>query len=122
MDEVKYVKWGVIGVIALIVLLFFSPFVTISAGHRGVVTNFGEVQDKVLSEGFHFLTPIVQSVKEIEVRSLKSENTYSAYSKDTQTVDILLSVNYHLDPEQVSRLYQDVGMEYETKIIVTLVS
>lgn len=113
---------GIVGIVLVVVFLFLSPFVIINAGHRGVVMNVGKVQDTVLGEGMHWRTPLVQSVKEIDVRSTKTESTISAYSKDTQTVDMLIAVNYHLDADRVNSLYQDVGMEYETKILIPVIN
>ncbi|MBU1180779.1 MAG: prohibitin family protein, partial [Proteobacteria bacterium] len=42
----------IIGAI-LVFFLFLSPWVQIGAGERGIVLNFGAVQEKVLGEGLH---------------------------------------------------------------------
>ena len=51
----------ILGVI-LLALLLFKPWVQIGAGERGIVLNFGAVQDKVLNEGMHFRVPVMQDV------------------------------------------------------------
>jgi len=60
----------VIGII-LVILVFFRPFVQIGAGERGVVMNFGAVQDTVLDEGLHFRIPIMQSIVAVDVKVQK---------------------------------------------------
>jgi len=54
----KRVAAGVVVVAVLLVLLLLNPFVKIDAGERGVVLNFGAVQDEVLGEGLHLRIPI----------------------------------------------------------------
>ena len=45
----------IVGVIALLfIFLIANPFLTIPAGHRGVVLNWGAVQKEVLPEGLAF--------------------------------------------------------------------
>ena len=59
-------------VAALILLLFiFKPWVQVGAGERGIVQNFGAVQDVVLNEGIHFKMPVVQTVVMMDVKIQK---------------------------------------------------
>lgn len=106
-----------LGVVFAAIWFLFSTFVIISAGHRGVVLNFGAVSGKVLNEGIHFIIPIVQSVEKVTVRTTKLDVKASAYSKDLQTVETEIALNYHVDPLAVNALYQQIGMEYESRII-----
>ena len=113
----KLLTWGIGSIIGIFVLVLVSPFVIINAGHRGVVVKLGEVQDNVLGEGIHWRTPLVESIKELEVRTVKLDVSTIAYSKDIQSVDVALTLNYHLVPETVNVLYRDIGGEYEARII-----
>lgn len=54
-------------ILAVIVLLVLNPFVIIGAGERGVVLNFGAVQDEVMDEGLHLRIPLMQKVVKIDV-------------------------------------------------------
>src|SRR5438445_31869 len=50
--------------VVLVLLWIFSPFVIIGAGERGVVFNqLHGVEDKILSEGFSFIIPVIERVK-----------------------------------------------------------
>lgn len=106
-----------LGFLALIVFLALNPLVTIKAGQRGVVLNWGAVSDEILNEGIHWVTPIKQDVKKIDVKIQKEEKSTSASSKDLQIVTSKVAINYHLDPMGVNRLWQQVGRDYSETII-----
>jgi len=99
---------AIVGVL-LIILAFTFPFVIIDAGKRGVVMNYGKVQDEVLDEGIHWRTPFVQSVKRIDVRVQKQDVKAEAASGDLQDVVMDVTVNYHIDPKKVNLVYQKIG-------------
>ena len=77
----------------LIALLLMSPFAVVNAGHRGVIVNLGSVSDRILPEGFHFVSPLAD-VEEIEVRTQKLELIAFAASKDLQEVETKVSINF----------------------------
>ncbi|RNB69615.1 prohibitin family protein [Brevibacillus panacihumi] len=111
-------KWIVtILVIAVIALLGTQSFAIISAGHSGIVLQLGAVQPKVLQEGLHFKIPFIQTVIPIEVRVQKSETSQTSASRDLQTVSTTIAVNHHLDANSVNKLYQQVGLDYNTRIV-----
>lgn len=101
---------------ALLAVILFSPFTVIGAGNRGVVTNFGKVKEEVLTEGFHWVSPMA-AVIEMSVQTQRFEATASAASKDLQSVTAQIVVNGHIDPTAVNKLYQSIGSDYEAKII-----
>lgn len=113
----KLAVGGIIAFLALIVLIIVNPMVVISAGERGVVLHWGAVQDKVLGEGIHWITPISEGVAKLDVQTQKEEVSVSAASKDLQTVSSKVALNYHLDESKVNALWQKVGKDYKTKII-----
>lgn len=108
----KYVKIS-FAVILFFLLLALKPWITIGAGQRGVVMKFGEVQKEVLGEGLHFFMPIQTSVKVLSVRTQATEfqekGSDSAGTKDSQRVDVWVTVNWHLDPAHVNTVYQTIG-------------
>lgn len=93
----------------VIAFAFLKPFRIVNAGERGVLMNFGEVQDVVLDEGLHFTTPIVTSVRTVSVRVNKNEISAVASSKDLQTLTADIAINWHVDPTQVNTVYQQIG-------------
>jgi len=81
----------------LIVAVIFKPFAIVNAGERGVMLQFGKVQDNVLDEGIHPILPIVTSVKRLSVRGQQNSFTADAASKDLQKVSTQIAVNWHID-------------------------
>ncbi|HSA60189.1 MAG TPA: prohibitin family protein [bacterium] len=113
----KVIKWVVGVFLVLIIVTWLNPFVTIGPGERGVVTRFGAVQDRILDEGLSFRMPIVEKVIVVDVKTHKIEVNAPSYSKDLQNVDTKIALNYHLDPKNVHRLLQEIGVDYEIRII-----
>lgn len=107
---------GVIAFFALITIIALTPFALIGAGHRGVVTEFGKVNDTVLPEGFHFISPF-WSVHEYDVRTQKIETTAQAASKDLQNVTTQIALNFSVNPDTVKSLYQETQGKYDSTLI-----
>ncbi len=101
----------------IIAFYLINPFVIVGAGERGVVLNFGAVQDSVLGEGLHFRIPIMQKVLKIDVRIHKSQTDAESVSKDLQDTKSTIAVNYHVAPDKVNKIYQSIGTEYKDRII-----
>lgn len=123
MSEMKRV-WGnpslrnliILGVV-VIVLFMFKPWVQVGAGQRGVVQNFGAVQDNVLSEGIHFKIPVVQTVILMDVKIQKVTTDAASSSSDLQDVDMSVALNYHVIPDKANLVYQTIGVEFKERII-----
>jgi prohibitin 2 len=101
----------------LMVLLFFRPWVQVGAGERGVLLNFGAVQDTVMNEGLHFRVPIKQKVAIIDVKVQKAVTDAAAASSDLQDVTSSVALNYHVIPDKANIVYQTIGMEFKERII-----
>src|SRR5206468_927036 len=125
-DTISYVPGGagaknviriVIVIVALLLLFWLSPFGTISAGERGVHLRFGAVTRTVHGEGLYFLIPLIDSVQAMDIKIQKEETKSDAASKDLQTVHSVVALNFHIDPERVGNIYQDVGLQFKERII-----
>lgn len=95
----------------LITLILLNPFVIIEAGKRGVLMQFGQVQEKILDEGLHLIIPIINTVEKLTVRIQKQEISAEASSKDLQEVFTDVALNWHIIPEEVNQLFQKLGNE-----------
>jgi len=105
-------------IITIVVLIFlFGAFGTIGAGERGILLQFGAVQDKVFGEGLYFKIPFIQTVVKMDVKMQKDEVPATASSKDLQVVTSRIALNYHLAPESVNKIWQEVGRSYNIRII-----
>jgi prohibitin 2 len=114
----KRILLVVIGIFAALILLgIVWPFGTIGAGERGVQLRFGAVTGKVLGEGLYFRIPIMESIRVVDVKVQNDQVEASAASKDLQSVNSIVAVNFHVNPEQVAMLFQGVGEEYKSRLI-----
>ena len=119
MDTKKIVKITIIAVCAVIVIgVAVSCFTVVSAGHTGVVLTFGAVEDTVLGEGLHFKIPFIQSVVQMNNRTQKIETEGSSSSKDLQIISYVVAVNYHVNDDSSATLYQNVGTDYGSVVII----
>src|SRR3990167_7651110 len=111
-------KWfaGIGIILGLLILISLSPFTVVGAGHRGVVTEFGKVQESILGEGFHFINPF-WSIYEYDIRTQKIETNSEAASKDLQSVDTVIALNFHVNPDTVKLLFQETQGEYQLTLI-----
>lgn len=106
------------GILLIAGIIFISQtFAIVGAGERGVVLTWGAVSDTVLDEGFHIIIPVMQEIKIVDVKTQKEEVEVLSYSKDIQTVFAVIALNYHVIPENVNKLWQEIGETYEFKII-----
>ena len=118
MNAAKGIAIGVI-ILVLIGVMAFASVKIVDAGHRGVLLHWNAVDltQPPLEEGLHFVIPFQDDVVNIEVRTLKYEKETRSASKDLQTVETTVTVNYHPDRESVHRLYKNLGLDYENRII-----
>jgi len=120
--EKKFNKKIIIGFIyfiitVVVILLVFSSFTVIDAGHTGVVVRLGKVSDNVLNEGFHFKLPIITNIVKIDNRVLKTEVESNSASKDLQSISSKVSVNYRVNTNSSAKIYKNVGNNFETVIV-----
>lgn len=99
------------GIFLLLLAIIFRPFAIVNAGERGVLMQFGKVQNQVLDEAIHPILPVVTSVKRLSVRVHKNSFQADAASKDLQKITTELAINWHIDPTKANKIFQQVGDE-----------
>jgi regulator of protease activity HflC (stomatin/prohibitin superfamily) len=96
-------------VVLVIVAAAFDGFYTIDQGELGVQLRNGAVTG-VAEPGFHMQVPLIDSVKEISVRTATLEyDDVASYSKDIQAADIKVVVTFRADPSRVTDVYSEYG-------------
>lgn len=88
------------------------PFTVIGAGERGVIFNRTTgIENRTLGEGIHFVVPFVQDVHKLSVRVQKTEIQAASASKDLQTITAVIAVNWHINPDNVHKVFQEIGSQ-----------
>jgi prohibitin 2 len=108
---------AVVITVIIIIIVLVQSVVTVEAGFRGIVLYLGAVEDRVLGEGFHFILPFAEQVVEMEVPTQKYQAEATAASKDLQEVQTTIALNYRLDPQQVNKIFQLLGVNYQDRVI-----
>jgi regulator of protease activity HflC (stomatin/prohibitin superfamily) len=106
-------------VLVIIGVVASSSVKIVDAGNRGILTHWSAVDltNAPLDEGIHFVIPFQDEVVQMEVRTLKYDTSTRSASKDLQTVQTTVTVNYHPDTERVHFLYKEIGLSYENRVI-----
>jgi regulator of protease activity HflC (stomatin/prohibitin superfamily) len=104
-------------VVLFILAVLLSSFGTVGAGERGIKLRFNAVTGKVFGEGLYFVIPMIERVVVIDIKVQKEEADAQAASKDLQTVTSRIALNYSIDPEHAVNLYQNIGIDYKSRIV-----
>ena len=114
----------IIAVVIVLVIIFVvaNSITVVSAGHTGVVVTMGKVNEGVLQEGMHFKAPFIQDVVMIDNRIQKLEVQTEAFSKDLQSVDTTLAINYRVDTSKSYSIYKNIGANYEDVLVTPAVN
>jgi regulator of protease activity HflC (stomatin/prohibitin superfamily) len=89
----------------------------IDEGDRGIVLRLGKI-NRVLQPGFHVKYPFAEDLVKFSIRTQKiSYEGVDAYTSDNQVVTSTLLIAYHLDPDQLERIYRQYGRDFEQRLM-----
>lgn len=126
----KFEKGNAAAGFVIFLLLFIGGLITlftsmrfVDTGHVGVVTSYGKVTGREVSEGFAWVAPWgANNVTEYDVKTQKQEVESQAATNDLQDVKATLVLNYRLERGDVSKMHQEVGKEYQDKLITPILN
>jgi len=108
----------IIVVLIAVLIVGWSTFVIIPAGHRGVVLWWGSVERRIMGEGLNFVVPLAETVVKVDVKVQPHPfREIDASSREYQNVKMTGMMNFHIDPAYVNDLYQKVGLDFADKVI-----
>src|SRR5262245_41647663 len=91
---------GILTVVALVLLIVAANSIAcVGTGHVGVVTMFGRVTGRTMSEGIHVVNPVAR-VHELDIKTQEVKERASVPSKEGLIMGVEASVLYHLEPER----------------------
>lgn len=131
--ETQFSKLGnpirITGIVVLIIGLLTSSVRQVDAGHVGVKSLFGKVQQESLPSGLSFINPLMD-VTTIDVRTLNytmsgihdegqksGDDAIKVLTSDGLEVTIDLSVLYRVNPVEAPRMLREIGVDFEDKIV-----
>lgn len=90
----------------------------VATGYRGVVLNWNKPTGEVKQEGWYPCLPMTGcDIVAMNVQTVADEIKTNAASRDLQTVNTTVTVNYHLDPLKVNTTYDRLRSEYQQRVI-----
>lgn len=104
-------------VVILAIILFFSSIRIVRSGEAGIKIRLGKVLKTELNEGVNFKMPFIEKIVKMNVKVQKVEVETESSSKDLQTVNMKLAVNYKIERNKAMDLYKNVGIKYEEIIL-----
>lgn len=107
----KVTKWTGLGVALVFALLvFFIPgsFHTVDAGEVAVVKHLGDIKE-VRTAGTYFDFWITEKYETYDAKVQTLDIQENAYSKDAQTMDLTMTVQYQIDTEKVKEIATTYG-------------
>ncbi len=111
---VKKRKTGIIAgaaigcIFALLLLIVPGSFHTVDAGEIAVVKHLGEAKS-VRTAGTHFDFWVTETYIVYDAKVQNMEITAQAYSKDAQTMDISMTVQYQIDDSKALKIANQYG-------------
>lgn len=84
---------------------------TVEPGNRGVVVEWGKVQEPALKEGFQTYCPFGCNLHEVSIRQKKADVDAPCFSSDLQNIDVKVSVLYRIPEDQVINIFRDFNGE-----------
>ena len=111
-----------VGSVALLVSIGFALlsvgqcFTVIPAGSVGVVDFFGTVTAGTLKNGINAVNPLARVIK-LSVQTQEMKEVMDVPSKEGLTVQLEVSILYHLNPDKAAEVYKSVGVDYERVVL-----
>lgn len=116
-------KGTILGIfLVLMIVILCNSIVFIKTGEIGVVTQFGAVQDRIMTAGINFKAPFVQGVKKMNCKTQELTTDNASSTKDLQDITMNVSVNYCVNVEKASELYKTVGTKYQDIILTPILA
>jgi len=112
----------ILGVIVGLITLF-SSMRFVGTGEIGVVSSYGKVTGRELSEGMAWVAPWgANNVNKYSIQVQKEETPdVAAATKDLQDAKATVVLNYQLEAGKVSEIHQTIGSKYSEKLIAPAV-
>jgi regulator of protease activity HflC (stomatin/prohibitin superfamily) len=114
-----YVYTTVVVILLLIAALWPRMFITVPAGHHGVMYRYflgGTVTDEIWGEGVHVIPPW-DTLTIYESRLQEQRIAFSVLSDEGLDLDVLVSVRFRADRDMLGYLHQDVGPDYYERLV-----
>ena len=113
--NMQHVGVGFLIIVAVVIGVATESFFSVNPGFAAIQLRMGQIVRTVEVSGMYIKIPVVDSVVYIDKRINKTGIETPAMSRDLQSVQIGMVINYRV--KDALKMYQDVGVHFE-KIII----
>jgi regulator of protease activity HflC (stomatin/prohibitin superfamily) len=112
-----------------IIFLILSMVRMVGPGQVGVQVLFGDVKERTLKSGLHLVNPLI-SLERMSVRTqaytmsskagegqVRGDDAITTLTSGGLSVDLDVTIWFHLIPENAAKVYRDIGPDYLDKIV-----
>lgn len=112
-----------------IIFLILSMVRMVGPGQIGVQVLFGDVKERTLKSGLHLVNPLI-SLERMSVRTqaytmssksgegqIRGDDAIAALTSEGLSVNLDVTIWFHLIPENAALVYRDIGLDYLDKIV-----
>lgn len=113
-------KINQLSLLAFFSILIFSSCTVVRQGEVGVKRKVGKLDPTVYQPGAVGFNPFTTTVLKVSVQTENVEVTLDLPSKEGLTIRSQISILYHIEPNQVPAILQNIGMGYENTVILSV--
>ena len=121
MDNLKRNVFLVALLIFAVLIVIINPIAIVGVGERGVKVTLGQVSPQSYTEGVHIVTPFIQKIYNMDVKTQKYNMATQVYTKDIQQAKITYVTNYNLQPQNAHNMYREVGRDYMNVVLLPVI-
>lgn len=113
----------ILGAVALLGILMVTScgIEKVDVGSTGVKKVLGSVREEALEPGWYVINPLTTDVVSMDNQWQSVNGEATAYTKDVQQATIKYTMNYYLDPKHSVRVYSQIGIDWQSKLIPQVV-
>lgn len=117
MEKINKIIILIVAIAITLIIVLSNTIISIPTGNVGIKTRFGAVQNVNVQEGINTKIPFIEKIIKIDCKIKKLDVSSESSTKDLQTVNTDISLNYNVNKDTANKLYQEVGTDYEEIII-----
>lgn len=116
-DRVSFARVLLVFGAGAVLVLGWMCMTSVPAGHVGVVTAFGKVENQTLEEGLHFV-PFWKKVENLSLRTEERKEAGDVPTSEGLTAHLEVSLLFSLMKDRASEVFQKVGPKYAEVVVV----
>jgi len=118
--KLSFMKLYQLSFIIAALVFSFTSCTVVRQGEVGVKRKVGKLEQTVYQPGAVGFNPFTTTVLKVSVQTENVEVTLDLPSKEGLTIRSQISILYHIEPNQVPSILQNIGLGYENTVILSV--